>query len=155
MHWGKGSSKGLTSFSAVRRAVCSAPPQIFPGFFATHSLTRAGTSFGNVIDQAVTKSTAARCARLTLRRELVRASKESESSARKRLTREQLQLENEDRKNVRGSEPQRPLVGRGAVRAPILLFRRGYMYYFFMTNRERRHSLDFGRSTVFRAWSDM
>ena len=75
---GEGQQQELTFFSAFRRAVRSAPSQIFRGFFATQSLMSAMAAFGNVIDQAVTKSTAARV-RDSLRRELVRASKECES----------------------------------------------------------------------------
>ena len=74
----EGQQQGLTSFNAFRRAARSAPSQTFSGFFLTQSLTSVTAANGNVIDQAVAKSTAARV-RDSLRRELVGASKEFDS----------------------------------------------------------------------------
>ena len=93
MQWGEGQQQGLTSFIAARRAMRSAPSQIFSRpYFATQSTMGLMAALFNVIDQAVTKSKAARCARLT---ETKACSsffqlRVSQSVARKRCIRERL-----------------------------------------------------------------
>ena len=78
----EGQQQGLTSFNAFRRAARSAPSQTFSGCFLTQSLTSVTAANGNVIDQAVAKSTAARVRdslRLELRKSLIQSARKRKS----------------------------------------------------------------------------